>query len=69
VNVASFDDSVEFEEVKARAAKESKLGMVFTPSKKERLTQQDSRLDSPLVFEIDPNVRANISALPIIIAG
>jgi hypothetical protein len=43
--VVMFDDAIEFEEVKARAAMKSELGMAFTPSKKLRLTQEESGLD------------------------
>jgi hypothetical protein len=63
IKMVVFDDAVDFEEVKARVAKKSELGMGFIPSKKARLTQKDCGLDSTLVFEINPNDRAKISAL------
>jgi hypothetical protein len=46
--VVRFYDSFQFEEV-ARAAKKSKLGMVFTPNKKATIMQKHSSFDSTLV--------------------
>jgi hypothetical protein len=40
VKAVRFDDSIEFEEVKARAAKKSELGVDVTTSKKARNTQK-----------------------------
>jgi hypothetical protein len=40
VKVVRFVDTIEFEEVKARAAKKYELGIAFNPSKKARLTRE-----------------------------
>jgi hypothetical protein len=50
---------------RARADKKSDLGMDFTPSKKSRITQEESVLDSTLVFKINPNDRVRSSVLSI----
>jgi hypothetical protein len=67
--VVHFDDEVEFEEVKFRAAKNAELGMAFTPSKKAIITREELGLDSECVFEITPTGHARISFVPISNAG
>jgi hypothetical protein len=69
IKVARFEDEAEFEEVKARAAKKSELGMAFTPNKKSRRTQEELGLETELTFAINPTDRARLSVVPIGSAG
>jgi hypothetical protein len=54
VKVVPFEDEAELEEVKARAAKRSELGMAFMPVKKARRTKEELGLETKLVFAINP---------------
>jgi hypothetical protein len=65
VKVVLFEDDAEFEEVEARAAKKSELGMAFRPNKKARRTQEELGLETELVFAINPKDRARLSVLSI----
>jgi uncharacterized protein with GYD domain len=65
VKVVRFEDEDEFEEVKARSTKKSDLGIVFTPNKKARRTQEELGLEKELVFAINLTDRARLSVVPI----
>jgi hypothetical protein len=68
VEVVHFYDEAEFQEVKARAAKKSELGLAFTPTKKAKIAREELGLDSNLVIDvidITPIVRARISFVTI----
>jgi hypothetical protein len=69
IKVVRFEDEAEFEEVKARAAKNSELGMAFTPNKKARRTQEELGLETELVFDLNPKDRARLSVVHIISSG
>jgi hypothetical protein len=69
IKVVQFEDEAEFKEVKARAAKKSELGMVFTPNKKARRTQEELGLETEFAFVINPTDRARLSVVPIGSAG
>jgi hypothetical protein len=60
-----FDYEVEFEELKARAAKKSELGMDFTLRKKVIIIREELGLNSDFVLKINSVDRSRISFVPI----
>jgi hypothetical protein len=65
VKVVRFDDGVEFQEVKTRAATKSELGMAVTPSKKAKITRDEIELEADLLLDINPTDQARLSFVPI----